>query len=110
MGTVGACSSPNGPTPRSSGTLPRSTAKVTINGMDTDPTHAVTCRFVGWTMTVIIGNDEAGVRVVVEHGDQLDAKSVSINNIAGFTGSYWHKLQGSADVSVASSVYTITGT
>jgi ipoprotein LpqH len=50
-----------------------------------------------------------GVTAVAEHGDELDVKSVSINNIGGFTGNYWQNLQGSADISVVRPAYTITG-
>jgi hypothetical protein len=110
IGTVGGCSSPPAAAPHSSATLPGATARVTVAGKDTDATHAIKCSFVGWMMTITIGNDAAGVTAVVEHGDKLDAKSVSFNNIGGFTGGYWQDLQGSADVSVARPVYTITGT
>jgi hypothetical protein len=108
--TVAGCSSPPAAAPHSSATLPGATARVTVAGKDTDTTHAIKCSFVGWMMTITIGSDAAGVTAVVQHGDKLDAKSVSFNNIGGFTGGYWQDLQGRADVSVARPVYTISGT
>jgi len=40
----------------------------------------------------------------------LIAKSVAFNDFGGFTGSYWHDLQGSARVGVVNQTYAVTGT
>jgi lipoprotein LpqH len=105
---VGACSSP--PAASAPGTLPAGTAKVTINHTALPATTAVTCSPIGSLTTIATGDTAAGVTVVVSNETGLTAKSVSINDQGGFTGSYIEGLDGKADVSMTGQTYVIRGT
>jgi ipoprotein LpqH len=105
---VGACSSPSASPPR--GTLPAGIAKVTINHRDLPATTAVKCSPIGSLTTIATGDTAAGVTVVVSNETGLAAKSVSINDLGGFTGSYIEGLDGKADVSMTGQTYIIRGT
>jgi ipoprotein LpqH len=110
---IAGCSSPPPPPPQPPGSLPPSTAHVSVNGTDAGTTHAIHCSQDDHYMTIDTGDKTAGVTAVVqsvEGGFKLAAKSVQIRNLGGFTGSYWDGLVGNAEASVAGNTYTITGT
>jgi hypothetical protein len=89
--------------------LGSTTAKVTIDGKDTGNPHAVTCSQTGW-MWIIESTDKAkGFTAVVDTGDKVTAKSVDFHDFGGFTGTYWGKNIGKAEVSGVGGKYTITG-
>ncbi len=106
------CSSP---TPHSAapapGTLPSGTAKVVIDDKDSFSTHSVSCLPLGWLTIITIGDNRAeGVTAYVSNKDSLSAKSVSIRDLGGFTGSYLDGLGGNATVSMPDRTYDINGT
>lgn len=108
---VAGCSSP----PPASSSLPRGalasgTAHLTIDGKDAGTTHDVNCRADGLLMNIATGNDKAGARALLDQTGPLAATSVSINNVGGFTGSYEHGLNGSAEAKMNGQTYVIDGT
>jgi lipoprotein LpqH len=106
---VGACSSPPAAIPK--GALPAGTAEVTINHATLPTTTAVKCLPVGSLMMISAGYPKAGVTAQVSNETSLNAKSVAINNLGGFTGSYVAGLDGNAaDVRMADQTYIIRGT
>jgi ipoprotein LpqH len=105
---VGACSSPPASPPP--GALPAGTAKVTINQRALPATTAVTCSPIGSFTTIATGDTAAGVTALVSNETGLTVKSVSINDLGGFTGSYMEGLDGKVDVSMAGQTYIIRGT
>lgn len=66
---------------------------------------------VQWIWTINIGDHVSGITAVIESGSSsLTAKSVSIHNVNGFSGSYWEGNHGNAQASIVASTWTITGT
>lgn len=51
-----------------------------------------------------------GVVAQVNTEDSIEALSVQINNLGGFTGTYWEGTTGEADASLVDGKFTITGT
>jgi lipoprotein LpqH len=106
---IAACSSsPAASPPR--GALPAGTARVTINSRALPATTAVKCAPIGSLTTITTGDPAAGVTALVSNETGLIAKSVSINDLGGFTGSYMEGLDGKTDVSMAGETYVIRGT
>jgi ipoprotein LpqH len=106
---IGACSSsPHAQPPP--GALAAGTARVTINNRALPATTAVKCAQIGSLTTITAGDTAAGVRALVSNETGLSAKSVSINDLGGFTGSYMKGLDGKADVSMTGQTYIIRGT
>lgn len=106
--SVGACSSSHNAT--AAGTLPGGTAQLTINDEASRQTHTVNCLPMGWLTRITTGDNAVGITAFVSNEHALSAKSVNINEIGGFTGSYVESLQGKADVSITGHTYTIRGT
>ena len=106
--SIGACSSSPGSSLQP-GTLPAGTAQVTINDQVLPTTHAVACMPTGSLTVITTGDDAAGTRTYVSNESELTAKSVNINDLGGFTGSYTHDLEGKADVTMNGYTYTIRG-
>jgi len=105
---VGACSSPPASPPR--GALPAGTAEVTINHGTVPTTTAVECMPIGSLTKITTGDSAAGLTALISNQAGLTAKSVSINGLGGFTGSYMDKLDGNtADVRMADQTYIIRG-
>ncbi|WP_231985384.1 lipoprotein LpqH [Mycobacterium sp. E796] len=106
--SVGACSpSYNGTAP---GTLPGGTAQLTINDGASRQSGTVNCLPMGWLTRISTGDTAEGVTAFVSNENALGAKSVNINDVDGFTGSYVEGLQGDAYVSMSGHTYTIRGT
>jgi lipoprotein LpqH len=107
---VAGCSKPT-PTPQlRQGELPAGTASVTVNNQDVGTTAAVACSPAGSLTTITTGDPASGTTAVLDNARGLVAKSVSINNLAGFIGSYWQDLDGAAEVHMTGRTYLITGT
>ena len=104
-----ACSSSPSASP-APGALPSGTARVTINARDLPATTAVKCAPIGSLTTITTGDTAAGVTALVSNETGLTAKSVTITDVGGFTGSYMNGLGGKADVSMAGRTYIIRGT
>jgi hypothetical protein len=106
---IGACSSSPAASPLP-GPLPPGTARVTINNKALPATTAVKCAPIGSLTTITTGDTAAGVTAVVSNETGLTAKTVSINDLGGFTGSYVEGLDGKTDVSMTGETYIIRGT
>ncbi|MBJ7336339.1 MAG: lipoprotein LpqH [Mycolicibacterium sp.] len=105
---VVGCSSPPAPPPLA-GTIPAGTAEVTVNGQKLATSKAVDCTFIQSMTTIKTGDDAGGATVVVDNAGELDAKSVDIRNLGGFTGSFWQNLGHEATVSLTGRTFTIAG-
>lgn len=114
-GTVAGCSSgepETGDTPRAAGTLAPGTGQATVGGKGTGVTDDMFCQQTGWSHAINIGDDKSSVKAIVSSAkDQWSVESVVINNVGGFSGSYWSGLVGDAEVKyVGKSTFTVTGT
>lgn len=102
MAAVAGCSSPPS-------ALGGTTAKVTIDGKSTGGAHVVKCSQTGWDWTIATPDKGNGFTAVVQTGDTLTAERVDFRDFGGFTGSFWGKNIGEAEVSGVNGKYTITG-
>ena len=107
---IAGCSSSSPPAAPQSGTIPTGTAEITVNGQKLPPSQLVDCTFIQSMTTITTGDDAAGATVVVDNGGGLDAKSVDLRNLGGFTGSYLQSLGHDATVSMTGRTFTIAGT
>jgi lipoprotein LpqH len=105
---LAGCSSPPQTAPQP-GTLVIGSAQVTVNDADAGTTDAVQCTTAGALTTITTGDDESGVSALVSNADGLVAKTVTIRNLGGFTGSFEADLQGDAKVTRTGRTYDITG-
>jgi ipoprotein LpqH len=107
---IAGCSSQPPPDEPLPGTLVLGTAQVTVNDTNTGTTEAVQCTPAGTLTTITTGDEQSGVTAMVSSDQALTVESVSIRDVAGFTGSYNAGLGGEAEVSLTGRTYTITGT
>jgi ipoprotein LpqH len=88
--------------------LGSTTAKVTIDGKDTDNPHTVTCSQTGWVWTIETPDKAKGFTAVLGTGGDVTVKSVDFRDFAGFSGTSWGDI-GKAEVTGVGGKYTITG-
>jgi hypothetical protein len=103
-----ACSSPTASPPP--GEIPAGTARVTINDRALPAVNAVKCMPIRSLTTITAGNAAAGVTALVSNETGLEAKTININDMGGFTGRYTSGLEGRADVSMTGRTYIFRGT
>ena len=103
-----ACSSPTASPPP--GEIPAGTARVTINDRALPAVNAVKCMPIRSLTTITAGNATAGLTAQISNEAGLVAKTISINDMGGFTGRYMSGLEGKADVSMAGQTYIMRGT
>jgi ipoprotein LpqH len=110
IAAVAGCSStpPNSHQPP--GSLPLTTAQVSVNGQPAVTTHHVDCSQDGWMHTFKTGDAKSGVTVVVNTGDTVRAQSVVITNVGDFTGSAYVNQIGTADATVIGTTFQVRGT
>ncbi|MCK0174138.1 MULTISPECIES: lipoprotein LpqH [Mycobacteriaceae] len=103
VGLLGACSSPEP-------ALGARTAEVTVNGEGSGSKYPVECSQAGWTW-LISTFDEAkpGFSASIQTGEGVDAHSVQIRDLEGFTGSFWQGTVGEGKATIANDKITITG-
>jgi hypothetical protein len=106
LGGLTACSSSTTPKEQPATLLPGS-ARMTVDH-HSSTTNDVTCTNVSQLLLIKAGSG-AGFDAVVDRTGGLTAKSVSINDYGGFTGSYQDNLQGKAQVSKVDTTFTIAG-
>jgi ipoprotein LpqH len=107
---LSACSSSPRVSQPPPGTLPAGTAKVVINAKALADTTVVECTPVGSLTKIATGDPAAGVTALVSNANRLTARSVTISNLGGFSGSYMEGLAGKADVTMVDQTYLIRGT
>jgi lipoprotein LpqH len=103
-----ACSSPTASPPP--GEIPAGTARVTINDRALPAVNAVKCMPIRSLTTITAGDAAAGVTALVSNDAGLEAKTININDMGGFTGRYARGLEGKADVSMTGRTYIFRGT
>jgi hypothetical protein len=106
---VTACSS-SPPAERQAGEFVIGTAEVSVDGTGAGTTDDVSCTTAGPLTTITTGDERSGSTSIVSNEDALTAETVSINDVAGFTGSYNAGLGGEATVTMTGRTYTISGT
>lgn len=105
------CSSQPAAEPVPEGALPAGTAHISIDGRDGGTTHQVRCASRGFSTDIRTGDETSGVSALVSGGDELSAQTVSIRDLAGFTGSYNAGLgEPDAEVSMIGPTFVVTGT
>ena len=100
---VAGCSTPE---PALGGT----TATVTIDGNDTGGAKAVRCHQTGWTWYIETPAKEDGFTAVLSTEGPIKAESVDFRGFGGFTGTFWSKNIGDAEVTGQNGSYIISGT
>ena len=110
VAAVAGCSStiPNSHQPP--GSLPFTTAQVSVNGQPASTTHKIDCSQDGWLHTLKTGDDKSGVTVVVNTGDTVRAESVVITNVGDFTGSVYGSRIGKAEATIIGTTFRVNGT
>lgn len=103
-----ACSSPTASSPPSE--IPAGTARVTINDRVLPAVHDVECVPISSLTTITAGDAGVGVTAQVSNAAGLEAKTISINDMGGFTGRYLEGVEGKADVRMAGRTYIFRGT
>jgi lipoprotein LpqH len=107
---VTACSPPDPPPSLPAGALPPGTIDVSINGKSAGRQHGLACTRIASFTSAAAGEGGSSVRAVVNAADELNAVSVQITDIGGFTGSYMANLQGKAQTKlVGTSTFVISG-
>ena len=86
------------------------TAQVTINGNDTGSTYPVSCSQFGWNWKLETIEETPGFTAMFETGDALEAKSVQLRELGGFTGAYWKYTTGDADFRIEDGEFVFDGT
>ena len=107
---IAGCSSEPATSPEPPGSLPPSTAEVTVDGRSAGTTHAVVCTQDGWTHTIMTGDKKSGARVVVDTGDKVNATSVVITNVSDFTGTVLENKIGKATAAMIGNTFRVEGT
>lgn len=92
------------------GTLLIGSARVSVNGVDVGAGAEVACSMTGRLVDITIGTGQSGVDVLVSTGDVPTARSVTIQNLGGFTGTYRDGFGERAEVTTTGRSFTITGT
>lgn len=111
VGSIAGCSSSTPAAPsRPLGAPPVGTAQVTIDAADADTIGSVNCKQAASLVTITAGDNVSGMTAVVDLASNPTVKSVSINSLGGFTGSYWQDLGPAAQVNTGTMTYQITGT
>ncbi|MBE1552179.1 hypothetical protein GGC64_006266 [Mycobacterium sp. OAS707] len=99
----------SGCSPHSTQLLQTHTIDVRINGQRTGD-HLVKCQQVQWLWNIQTLKSDPGLTAQVQTGKTVVAKSVQIDNVAGFTGDFWEGTTGNAQASVDRRTFTIRGT
>ncbi len=107
-GGLAGCSDPE-PAARPAGSLPAGTAEVSIGDAGQGKTTAVNCSSTGAVTTINTGDENSGTVSSVDSTDGLAVQFAEINNVEGFTGSYWADLGPAAEVEMTSGTYLLTG-
>ncbi|MDT5091773.1 MAG: ipoprotein LpqH [Mycobacterium sp.] len=114
-----SCSSGPANSPQPKGSLPIVTAEVIVNGQPAGTTHEIKCSQDGWNHTFETGNKDSGVTMVVDTEKAPIARSVTLNNIGGFTGTAWQYQQadnswtnqmGESTATVIGTTFKVSGT
>jgi hypothetical protein len=107
---IAGCSSGSADSKQPPGSLPIRTAQVVVNGQSAITTHEIRCTQDGWAHTVEIGDEKSGVKLVVETGSAITAKSVVITNMGGFNGHVWEQQIGQAKAEIIGTTFRVSGT
>ena len=110
IAAVAGCSSTPPTSHQPPGSLPPTTAQVTVNGQSVGTTHHVECTQDGWMHTIKTGDEKSGVTVVVDTGDAVRAESVVITNVGDFTGSVYENKIGKAEATIIGTTFRVNGT
>lgn len=85
-------------------------AVVQINGAEVGEPLPVRCEQVRWDWRIETLGDTPGFTALVQTGDTVVAQGVVLEQLGGFTGSYWDGTVGSADAEVTDRTFRVTGT
>jgi ipoprotein LpqH len=110
ISALAGCSSAPPTSRQPPGSLPPTTAQVTVNGQSAGTTHHVECTQDGWMHTIKTGDDKSGVTVTVDTGDAVRAESVVITNVGDFTGSVYENKIGKAEATIIGTTFRVNGT
>ncbi|WP_156766874.1 lipoprotein LpqH [Mycobacterium sp. E796] len=107
---IAGCGSTPAAAPKPRGSLNAGTSLVSIDAAAGSGSSHVACNSPGGSATTIfIGDRSAGVEIAIDTSRGLTAKSIAINNVEGFTGSYHENVQGDARAGLVGQTYTFDG-
>lgn len=85
-------------------------ARVTINGQDTETEYPIRCGQVQWMWTVETLPEAPGFTAMLETGGPVTARLVTIRDLGGFTGTAYQETVGDIDASIDGLTFTVSGT
>ncbi|WP_197376469.1 lipoprotein LpqH [Mycolicibacterium baixiangningiae] len=86
------------------------TAHVFINGSDIGERPRIRCEQVQWVWYIETLQDAPGFTAQVSTGERVEPRAVQIDNLGGFTGSFWDVTVGSADAEITDGTVIVEGT
>jgi len=100
---VAACSQPE--------IRSQASASVTVDGKDQGKTQDVRCNQLQSSWFLDIRQVGSSATAIVDlQGDKATVQTVKIQGFGGFTGSYWHGGEQTADATFSNRTFTISGT
>jgi hypothetical protein len=91
--------------------VPAGSASVAVAAGSASQFGGIECQPLGGSLTrVTAGNPSTGLEILLDNRDGVNARSVVITGINGFTGSYWKDAQGDAQAGMTDQTFTIEGT
>ncbi|BBX18747.1 hypothetical protein CRI77_25940 [Mycolicibacterium duvalii] len=85
------------------------TATVQINGNDIGEPLAVRCEQVNYQWYIESLADSPGFTAQIQAGESVSARGVQLEQLGGFTGSYWESTVGSAEAEIADGTVQVSG-
>jgi hypothetical protein len=86
------------------------TAQVLINGVDIGERPQIRCEQVQWVWYVQTLRATPGFTAQVRTGETVEPRALQIDDLGGFTGSYWDGTVGAAAASIVEGTLILTGT
>lgn len=85
------------------------TATVQINGTDIAEPLPVRCEQVNYRWYIESLADSPGFTAQIQAGESVSALGVQLEQLGGFTGSYWESTVGSADAEITDGTVQMSG-
>lgn len=85
------------------------TATVFINGAELDERPRIRCEQIQRNWYIETLKDAPGFTAQIRTGDDVIARGVQIEQLGGFTGSFWDGTVGAADAEVVDGTFRVSG-
>lgn len=85
------------------------TATVFINGVEVDRRLPVRCDQIRWNWYIETLEDAPGFTAQIQTGDAVFARGLTIEQLGGFTGSFWDGTVGRGDAEISDGTVKMSG-